>query len=84
MPEFFIVSGTDMLQNIGGMKNLFSYIISHMGTNATLALYRTMTTEQLIVLLSVLALSYPFYLLNTKFTKFVFDKIFDKMELKDE
>ena len=83
-PEFFIISGTDLLQNIGGFKNLFSYIINHFGANINLALYRTLTTEQLIVMLIVIAISIPIYFVNTKFGHWVFDKLFGKRDLSDE
>ena len=83
-PEFFIVSGTELLHNIGGFRNLIPYIIRHFGANATLKLYRTMTTEQLVVMLIIFAASIPIYFSNTKFSHIVFDKIFGKRDLSDE
>lgn len=83
-PEFFIVSGTELLANIGGFKNLFPYIFSHIGANVTLKLFLTMTTEQLIVMLVVFAVSIPIYFVNTKLGHWVFDKIFGKRDLSDE
>ena len=83
-PEFFIISGTDLLENIGGFKNLFSYIIKHFGSNATLALFRTMTTEQVIVMSVVIVISVPIYFVYTEFGHLVFDKIFGKRDLSDE
>ena len=75
IPEYFIVSGTDMLKEAGGFLNIFPYIFAHMGKNATLAIYRTMTLEQGLFLLIYALLAYPIYLLNRKFARWVFSKL---------
>lgn len=76
IPEFFIVSGTEMLGHVGGIKYMFSYIFSHMGANATLALYRTMTIEQAMFLFGYLLLAYPIYLFNRKYVGALVDHLF--------
>ena len=66
-PEFFIVSGTEMVNEVGGFLKIFPYIFSHIVPNLTLSLFRTMTLEQ-IVFVGVHALAaVPLYLLNEKF-----------------
>ena len=84
MPEYFIISGTDMLHNTGGFVNIFKYVFTHMGTNATFAIYRTLNLEQALFLLGYALVAYPLYLLNKKFAKFVFNKLFGSKEMKDE
>ena len=84
-PEFFIISGTDMLKETGGIANLPNYIISHIGPNAKLALFREMNLEQLIVIIVYGAAAFPLYLLNEKlFGKFIELTLFSKREFKDE
>ena len=84
MPEYFIISGTDMLHNTGGFVNIFKYVFTHMGTNATFAIYRTLNLEQALFLLGYALVAYPIYLLNKKFARFVFDKLFGSREMTDE
>ena len=87
IPEFFIVSGTDMLKYAANNKiaNIFIYEVNHLGPNAQFALYRTMNTEQWVFLLIFTVLSYPLYLGNKKLTGFVLDKLlFSEREFKDE
>ena len=87
IPEFFIVSGTDMLKYAANNKiaNIFIYEVNHLGPNAQFALYRTMNTEQWVFLLIFTILSYPLYLGNKKLTGFVLDKLlFSEREFKDE
>ena len=84
-PEFFIISGTDMLKEAGGVLNIFPYIFSHIGSNATLGLFRTMTLEQVYVLLIYAVLAVPLYLLNEKvFGGLVEILLFSPREFKDE
>ena len=84
-PEFFIISGTDMLKEAGGLAKIFPYIFSHIGKNATLALFRTMSLEQIIFVGVYAVLSFPLYLLNQKFCgKLLDNTIFAKREFKDE
>ena len=84
-PEYFIISGTEMLANTGGILNIFPYVFSHIGQNVTLALYRTMTIDQIIFLAGYAVLAYPIYLLCTKFlVKIVDALLFSKREYLDE
>lgn len=84
-PEFFIVSGTEMVNEVGGFLKIFPYIFSHIVPNLTLSLFKTMTLEQ-IVFVGVHALAaVPLYLLNEKFGGKLLDlTIFAKREYKDE
>ena len=87
IPEFFIISGTDMLKYGANSKllNIFVYQINHIGANAQLALYRKMTLEQALFLLGYAVLAYPIYLLNIKVVGWLLDKIlFSPREFKDE
>ena len=87
IPEFFIISGTEMLKYGADAKltNIPIYMINHMGTNAQFGLYRTMTLEQAIVLLVYAVGAYPLYLLNKKVIGWVLDKLlFSPREFKDE
>ena len=87
IPEFFVISGTEMLKYGADSKliNIPIYMINHMGTNATLGLYRTMTLEQAIVLLAYALGAYPLYMLNKKFVGWILDKLlFSNREFKDE
>ena len=84
-PEFFIISGTDMLKETGGIAGIFPYIFSHIVPNATLALFRTMTLEQAAVLGAYLFIAIPLYLLNEKvFGSFIEYFLFSPREFKDE
>ena len=84
-PEFFIISGTDMLKEAGGVAGIFPYIFSHLVPNATLALFRTMTLEQAAVLGAYAAISVPLYLLNEKvFGSFIEYFLFSPRDYKDE
>jgi hypothetical protein len=84
-PEFFIISGTDMLREAGGVAGIFPYIFSHLVPNATLALFRTMTLEQAAVLGAYAAISVPLYLLNEKvFGSFIEYFLFSPRDYKDE
>lgn len=84
-PEFFIVSGTEMVNEVGGFLKIFPYIFSHIVPNLTLSLFKTMTLEQ-IIFVGVHALAaVPLYLLNEKFGgKFLDLTLFSKREYKDE
>ena len=84
MPEYFIISGTDMLHNTGGFVNIFKYVFTHMGINATFAIYRTLNLEQALFLLGYALVACPLYLLNKKLSRLVFDKLFGSKEMKDE
>ena len=84
-PEFFIISGTEMLNEAGGVMKIFPYIFSHMARNATLGLFRTMSLEQAIFVGVYALLAYPLYLLNEKFAgKLLEVTVFAKREFKDE
>ena len=87
IPEFFIISGTDML-DFGAHSKLLEvipYMINHIGPNATFALYRTMTLEQVLFIVVFAMLAYPIYLANKKFVGILLDKLlFSPREFKDE
>lgn len=84
-PEFFIISGTEMLKNVGGVLKIFPYIFSHIGKNATLALFRTMTLDQGIFLIAYTVVAYPLYLLNEKYFGNLLElTVFAPREFKDE
>ena len=81
-PEFFIVSGTDMLESLGGngvfakFGLMFKYIFGHVGNNAQLGFYRTMNLEQGMFLLAWVITSYPIYLIIKKSFKYMGNKFF--------
>ena len=86
-PEFFIISGTDMLAS--GAKSditkIFTYVFNHVGPNAQFALYRTMDTAQWVFLLIYTALAYPIYWINKKVMGKIVDALlFSPREFKDE
>ena len=84
-PDYFIISGTDMLKYTGGVLNIPMYVINHIGYNATLGLYRTMSLEQVLFLVGYLVLCYPLYILCMKYvTKLVDVLLFSKREYLDE
>ena len=84
-PEYFIINGTEMLQNTGGVGNMFNYIFSHVDDNASFRLYQTMTLEQGLFLLGYLLISIPLFIGNKKVTGWVTDKLlFSKREFSDE
>ena len=77
-PEFFIVSGTEMVNEVGG-------VFSHIVPNLTLSLFRTMTLEQIIFVGAYAVIAVPLYLLNEKFGGKLLDlTLFAKREYKDE
>ena len=87
IPEFFIISGTEMLKYGANSKitNIPVYMINHMSVNAQFGLYRTMSLEQAIVLLFYALVAYPLYMLNKKFVGWILDKLlFSNREFKDE
>ena len=85
VPEFFIISGTEMLNEAGNLKGLFPYIINHIGKNATLGLFKTMTMEQLIFVGVYAVLAYPLFIINDKlYGRFIERILFSKREFKDE
>ena len=84
-PEFFIISGTDMLNAVDGVQNIPAYMINHFGKNAVLTLYRTMSLEQIIFVGVYALVAYPLYQLTIKFGGIFLDKtMFSKREFKDE
>ena len=84
-PEYFIVSGTEMLAHNGGALNIFNYVFSHIAWNATLGLFRTMSLEQVLALVIYLVLAYPLYLFNEHVVKKLIDFIFfSPREYSDE
>ena len=87
IPEFFIISGTDMLKYGADSKiaNIFVYEVNHLGPNAQFALYKTMDLEQALFLGGFAIIAYPLYLLNKKVMGFLVDKLlFSTREFKDE
>ena len=84
-PEFFIVSGTEMVKEAGGFLMIIPYIFKHILPNLTLTLFRTMTLEQIIFVGAYAVLAFPLYLLNEKFMGLLLEKtLFAKREYKDE
>ena len=84
-PEFFIVSGTEMVNEVGGFLKIFPYIFTHIVPNLTLSLFRTMTLEQIIFVGAYAVIAVPIYLLNEKFGGKLLDlTLFAKREYKDE
>ena len=84
-PEFFIVSGTEMVNEAGGFLKIFPYIFTHIVPNLTLSLFRTMTLEQMIFVGAYAIAAVPLYLLNEKVGgKFLDLTLFSKREYKDE
>ena len=84
-PEFFIVSGTDMLAETGGIGKMFPYIFSHMENNVRLEFYRTMSMEQVIFLGVYTLLAYPSYRLLIKpIDKFVEGLLFKNRTFEDD
>ena len=87
VPEFFIISGTEMLKYGANSRilNVFGYMANHIGSNATLALYRTMTLEQILFIVGFAIAAYPIYLFNKKFVGMLLDRLlFSSREFKDE
>ena len=84
-PDYFIISGTDMLAHTGGVLNIPHYVLTHIGANATLSLYRTMNLEQVIFLGVYLLIAYPMYIVSMKYvSKLVDVLLFNKREYLDE
>ena len=86
IPEFFIVSGLEMLEAVGNsLIKIPVYMINHMSANATFALYRTMNLEQVLFVAGFFIISIPLYKMNDKyFTKVVERLLFSKREFLDE
>lgn len=84
IPEFFVVSGTEMMKETGGLANLIPYIFSHIGKNAALSLFRKMNLEQGLFLLIYFLLAYPLYLFNTRIAKSIAGALFLNNRLKDD
>ena len=85
-PEYFIISGTSMVdpEVMYHTKDIMYYVFTHLEANATFALYRTMSLEQVVVLASCVVLSIPFYIITTKYTsKLVERLLFSTREFKD-
>ncbi len=84
-PEYFVVSGTEMLKQTGGVQNMPYYIATHLWKNAMLSFYRTMSVEQFVFLLLYAAGAYPIYLLlNKPITKLVNLLLFSKRDFDEE
>ena len=84
-PEFFIISGTEMLEKAGGFLNIIPYVFNHILKNMTFGLFRTMTLEQIIFVGAYAVIAVPLYLLNEKIGgKFLDLTLFAKREYKDE
>ena len=87
IPEFFIVSGTEVLKECADSKlvNIPIYMIDHMGVNAQFGLYLKMNLEQAIVLLVYALGAYPLYMANKKLIGKLLDKLlFSNREFRDE
>ena len=84
-PDYFIISGTDMLEQTGGFGKIPHYVITHIGKNATFSLYRTMNLEQFLFLVIYCLGAYPLYIFNKKYVSRVIEKLlFSKREYLDE
>ena len=84
-PEFFIISGTDMLDAVDGIQHVPSYMINHFAPNAVFTLYRTMSLDQIVFIGAYALVAYPLYLLTNKFGGVFLDKtMFAPREFKDE
>ena len=84
-PEFFIISGTEMVNECGGFLKILPYVFTHIVPNLTLTLFKTMTLEQIIFVGAYAVLAFPLYLLNEKFMGLLLEKtLFAKREYKDE
>ena len=84
-PEFYIISGVEMLQYAGGILKVPHYIATHFLPNIKLALYRTMKLEHIIFIGAYLVIVVPLYKFNNKyFTKVVEKLLFSKREYLDE
>ena len=84
-PEFYIISGVEMLEYAGGILKVPHYIITHFLPNMKLALYKTMTLEHIIFIGAYLVLVIPLYKINNKyFTKVVEKLLFSKREYLDK
>ena len=84
-PQFFIISGTDMLHEAGGLLKIFPYIFNHIPSNLTLELYKTMELDQIIFVGAYAVLAFPLYLLNEKFVGAAIEfTLFSPREFKDE
>ena len=80
-----IAGYTEMLNEAGNLKGLFPYMINHLGKNATLGLFKTMTMEQLIFVGAYAILAYPLFIINDKlYGRFIERILFSKREFKDE
>ena len=87
IPEFFIISGTDMLKYGADSQllKIITYEINHLGPNAVFALYSKMTLEQILFVVVFAIVAYPLYLGNKKVVGFILDKLlFSPREFKDE
>ena len=86
-PEYFIVSGTLMVDPdiMYHTKDIFYYVFTHIEGNVVFALYRTMSLEQVLVLVGCIVLSIPLYIFTNKYTaKLVERLLFSTREFKDE
>ena len=84
-PHFFIISGTEMLDEAGGIFKIFPYIFNHLGDNVALGLFKTMTIDQIIFVGAYAILAFPLYILNEKYIgKLLELTLFSPREYKDE
>ena len=85
LPEFFIISGLEMLEAVGSLINIPVYMAKHIIPNAQFALYRTMNLEQIVFVAVFFVISIPLFKFNNKFvTKAVEKLLFSKREFLDE
>lgn len=89
MPEFFIISGTKLLDAIdikaNGIMAIPYYVYNHLGENARFGLYSKMNLTQGIFLLVYAVSVYPLFLLNKKFSGKIIDRLlFSRRDFSDE
>ena len=84
IPDYFIISGTELVQSQGGFFQVYVHCVKQIVPNLRLALYLTMTLEQLIVLVAYGIVAYPLYILNKKIIGKILDRLlFTNREYKD-
>ena len=89
MPEFFIISGTKILNAIdiknNGIMSIPYYVYNHLGENAKFGLYMKMNLTQGLFLLAYAVTVYPMFLLNKKYAGKIIDRLlFSKRDFTDE
>lgn len=83
-PENFIVSGTELMKEVSpagekaSLIYLFKYIFTHIGHNATLATFKTLTMNQVLTIVFFAVVAVPLYFLNKKIANILFEFAFGK------